>query len=149
MQGFFKTFNLSEDKYEIIEKISGEKDNKSFAEKNKSLMTGPKRNLYKEYAQDLNYYAEHFDVVKSKLKGKNTKEQREINNKITYEVNEFIEDLIKEEPDQIHQRILEIEKILEANIIISMEITIIIIIVKKEKILILIIQTFFIKEINY
>ena len=115
LQGFFKTFNLSEDKYEIIEKISGEKDNKSFAENNKSLMTGPKRNLYKEYAQDLNYYAEHFDVVKSKLKGKNAKEQREINNKITYEVNEFIEDLIKEEPDQIHQRILEIAKDIKEN----------------------------------
>jgi hypothetical protein len=78
-------------------------------------MTGPKRNLYKEYAQDLNYYVEHFDVVKSRLKGKNQKEQREINNKITHEVNDFIEDIIKEEPDQIHQRILQIAKDIKEN----------------------------------
>ena len=115
MKDFFKNFNLTEENEETIEKISGEKDNKSFAEKNKSLMTGPKRNLYKEYAQDLNYYVEHFDVVKSRLKGKNPKEQREINNKITHEVNDFIEDIIKEEPDQIHQRILQIAKDIKEN----------------------------------
>lgn len=115
MKDFFKNFNLTEENQETIEKISGEKDNKSFAEKNKSLMTGPKRNLYKEYAQDLNYYVEHFDIVKSRLKGKNQKEQREINNKITHEVNDFIEDIIKEEPDQIHQRILQIAKDIKEN----------------------------------
>ena len=115
LQDILKNFNLSSDKMKIIEDISGEKDNKSFAEKNKSLMTGPKRNLYKEYAQDLNYYTEHFDAVKSKLKGKSSKEIREINNKITREVNEFLEDIIKEEPDQIHQRILQIAKDLKEN----------------------------------
>ena len=65
LKGYFTTFfnainnfsnNLiiSQDNYQIIEAISGDHDNKSFAEKNKSLMTGPKRNLYKEYSQDLN-----------------------------------------------------------------------------------------------
>ena len=115
LQDFFKNFNLTKENSEIIGKINGEKDNKIFAEKNKSLMTGPKRNLYKEYAQDLNYYVEHFDVVKSRLKGKNAKEQREINNKITHEVNDFIEDIIKEEPDQIHQRIMQIAKDIKDN----------------------------------
>ena len=115
LQGFFKNFNLTEENSEIITKISGEKDNKSFAEKNKSLMTGPKRNVYKEYSQDLNYYIEHFDVIKSRLKGKNSKDQRDINNKITHEVNDFIEDIIKEEPDQIHQRILQIAKDIKEN----------------------------------
>ena len=110
LQEFFKNFSLSKDNYDLIEKISGENDNKKFAEKNKSLMTGPKRNIYIEYSQDLNYYVEHFDIVKSRLKGKNQKEIREINSKITKEVNKFIEDLIKEEPDQIHQRILQIAK---------------------------------------
>ena len=115
LQDIFKNFNLSSEQLTIIEEINGEKDNKSFAEKNKSLMTGPKRNLYKEYAQDLNYYCEHFDSVKSKLKGKSAKEIREINNKTTHEVNEFLEDIIKEEPDQIRQRIIQIAKDIKEN----------------------------------
>ena len=115
LQDLLKNFALSREKLELIEQISGEKDNKSFAEQNKSLMTGPKRNLYKEYAQDLNYYCEHFDIIKSRLKGKNSKEIREINNKITHEVTEFLDDIIKEEPDQIHQRILQIAKDIKEN----------------------------------
>ena len=115
LQDIFKNFNLTSEQLKTIEEISGEKDNKSFAEKNKSLMTGPKRNLYKEYAQDLNYYCEHFESVKSRLKGKSLKEIREINNKITQEVNEFLQDLIKEEPDQIRQRIIQIAKDIKEN----------------------------------
>ena len=34
--------------------MDGIRDNQMFAEQNKSLMTGPKRNLFKEYIQDLN-----------------------------------------------------------------------------------------------
>ena len=111
LQDIFKNFNLSSEQLTIIEEINGEKDNKSFAEKNKSLMTGPN----KEYAQDINYYCEHFDSIKSKLKGKSAKEIREINNKITHEVNEFLEDIIKEEPDQIRQRIIQIAKDIKEN----------------------------------
>ena len=117
LQDNFKTFNLSKDQYDKIEEIDGELDNKNFAEQNKSLMTGPKRNLYKEYSQDLSYYCEHFDVIKSKLKGKSQKEIREINNKITHDINDFLDDIIKEEPDQIHQRILQIAKDLKENIL--------------------------------
>ncbi len=106
----FKNFKLSEEDLNTIEKIDGDKDNKSFAEKNKSLMTGPKRNLYKEYCEDLSYYTEHFDFIKSKLKGKNPKEIREIQNRITLEVSEFLKDIIKEEPDQINLRIEQIAK---------------------------------------
>ena len=115
MKDFFKTFIISEENNDIIEKINGEKDNKSFAEKNKSLMTGPKRNLYKEYAQDLSYYTEHFDIIKSKLKGKDKKEIREFNNKITQDINEFLGDLIKEEPDEIQLRIEQIAKDIKEN----------------------------------
>ena len=115
MKDFFKTFIISEENNDIIEKINGEKDNKSFAEKNKSLMTGPKRNLYKEYAQDLSYYTEHFDIIKSKLKGKDQKEIREFNNKITQDINEFLGDLIKEEPDEIQLRIEQIAKDIKEN----------------------------------
>ena len=108
-------FKISQEKFEIIEKISGDIDNKSFAEKNKSLMTGPKRNLYKEYAQDVNYYIEHFDIIKSKLKGKNEKEARELMNKINNDVTDFLKDIIIEEPDQIHIRIEQIAKDIKEN----------------------------------
>ena len=114
-QKFFKNFEITPEEKKIIEDIDGDRDNKEFAEKNKSLMTGPKRNLYKEYAQDLNYYSEHFDIVKEKLKKKSPAEIRDINNKITQEVNEFLSDIIKEEPDQIHLKIQEIAKNLKEN----------------------------------
>ena len=112
---FFKSFEITAGEEQIIEEIDGDRDNKVFAEKNKSLMTGPKRNLYKEYSQDLNYYAEHFDIVKDKLKKKSPQEVREINNKITQDINEFLSDIIKEEPDQIHAKIQEIAKNLKEN----------------------------------
>ena len=108
-------YKISQEKYDIIEKISGENDNKVFAEKNKSLMTGPKRNLYKEYAQDMNYYIEHFDIIKTKLKGKGDKESREIVNKINNDVTDFLRDIITEEPDQIHLRIEQIAKDIKDN----------------------------------
>ena len=78
-------------------------------------MTGPKRNLYKEYAQDMNYYIEHFDIIKSKLKGKGDKESREIVNKINNDVTDFLRDIITEEPDQIHLRIEQIAKDIKDN----------------------------------
>ena len=126
LKGYFTTFfnainnfsnNLiiSQDNYQIIEAISGDHDNKSFAEKNKSLMTGPKRNLYKEYSQDLNYYVEHFDILKSRLKGKSSKEIRDIHKEITQEVTLFLGDIIKEESDAINQRVEQIAKDLKEN----------------------------------
>jgi hypothetical protein len=69
-EDFMKNFKLEEKDINIIESIDGSKDTKSFAESNKSLMTGPKRNMYKEYAVDLNFYIENFDIVKSRLKNK-------------------------------------------------------------------------------
>ena len=112
---FIKNFNLPQEKYDIIEKINGELDNKCFAEENKSLITGPKRNLYREYVQDMNYYADNFEVIKSKLKGKSEKEIREINYKINKEINEFLKGIIIEEPDQINLRIEEIAKKIKEN----------------------------------
>ena len=115
LTNFTNNFKLSQNNYQIIEAISGEHDNKSFAEKNKSLMTGPKRNLYKEYSQDLNYYVEHFDILKSKLKGKSSKEIRDIHKEITQEVTAFLGDIIKEESDAINQRVEQIAKDLKEN----------------------------------
>ena len=115
LSNFLKNFNLPEEKIDIIERIKGELDNKIFAEKNKSLMTGPKRNLYREYCLDMNYYADQFEIVKSKLKGKNEKEMREINNAINTEINDFLKDIITEEPDQIHLRIEQIARDIKDN----------------------------------
>ena len=114
-QNFFKDFEMTEGELQIIEDIDGDLDNKEFAEKNKTLMTGPKRNLYKEYSQDLNYYTEHFDIIKEKLKKKSPAEIREINKMITQDVNDFLSDIIKEEPDEIHKKIQEIAKNLKEN----------------------------------
>ena len=115
LTNFSNNIKLSQDNYQIIEAISGDLDNKSFAEKNKSLMTGPKRNLYKEYSQDLNYYVEHFDILKSRLKGKSSKEIRDIHKEITQEVTLFLGDIIKEESDAINQRVEQIAKDLKEN----------------------------------
>ena len=114
-KNFFKDFEITKEEQQIVEEIDGDRDNKDFAEKNKTLMTGPKRNLYKEYSQDLNYYTEHFDIIKEKLKKKSPAEIREINKMITQDVNDFLSDIIKEEPDEIHQKIQEIAKNLKEN----------------------------------
>ena len=98
-----------------INEIDGDIDNKQFAEKNKSLMTGPKRNLYKEYCQDLNYYMEHFECLKKEVKGKSSQELRVFQNQISQEVTSFLSDIIKEEPNEIHNKILEIAKKLKEN----------------------------------
>ena len=114
-EDFMKNFKLEEKDMKIIENMDGSKDTKSFAESNKSLMTGPKRNMYKEYAVDLNYYIENFDIVKSKLKNKTPKEQREIQKQLSSEITTLLSNLIKEEPDEINQRIEEIAKDIKEN----------------------------------
>ena len=79
-------------------------------------MTGPKRNLFKEYSQDLNYYMEHFDCLKKEMKNKTTSlEIRQFQNQISQDVTKFLSTIIKEEPNQIHDKILEIAKSLKEN----------------------------------
>ena len=108
-------FNLSEEKIDIINNMSGYMDNKMFAEKNKSLITGPKRNPYVEYAQDLNYYCEHFEILKSKLKGKNKTEIREIKKNINNEINNFLNDIVQKESDEVHIKIEQIAHDIKNN----------------------------------
>ena len=95
--------------------MSGYMDNKMFAEKNKSLITGPKRNPYIEYAQDLNYYCENFEVLKSKLKGKNKTEIREIKKNINNEINNFLNDIVQKESDEVHIKIEQIAQDIRNN----------------------------------
>ena len=99
----------------IINSMDGDTDNRQFAEKNKSLMTGPKRNLFIEYAQDLNYYMEKFDFLKKELKNKTMTEYRQFQNKISQDVTKLLNKIIKEEPNQIHSKILEIAKKIKEN----------------------------------
>ena len=108
-------FDLSQEKKDIISNMSGHTDNKIFAEKNKSLITGPKRNPYVEYAQDLSYYCEHFEIIKSKLKGKSKNEIKEIKQRINDEINSFLDDIIKNESDEVHTKIEQIAKDIKNN----------------------------------
>ena len=122
-QEFMKNFKLDEKDIKTIENIDGSKDTQSFAESNKSLMTGPKRNLYKEYAVDLNYYMENFDIIKNKLKGKSPKEQRELQKQLSTEISNLLSNLIKEEPDEINQRIEQIAKDIKENRLVKKDFT--------------------------
>ena len=115
IETFKNGLGLADSEKEIVNSINGNTDNKQFAEKNKSLMTGPRRNLFKEYSQDLNYYMEHFDCLKKELKNKNSQEQRQFQNQISQDVSKFLNKIIKEEPNQIHNKILEIAKKLKEN----------------------------------
>ena len=112
---FCKNIKLTEKELNIIEEIDGNKDTEKFAQSNKSLMTGPQRNLYKEYAVDINYYVSNFDIVKAKLKGKSDKEVREILNQISTEITNLLKDIIKEEPNEIIKKIEDIAKDIMEN----------------------------------
>ena len=103
------SLQFSEEDIKKIENINGDYDCKKFAEANKSLMTGPGRNPYKEYAVDLNYYTENFEVIKAKLKGKTSIEKREFQHKISNEISDLLKDLIKEERTEVIDKI-EIQK---------------------------------------
>ena len=115
IESFRNNLKITESDKEIINAINGNTDNKQFAEQNKSLMTGPKRNLFKEYSQDLNYYMENFEFLKKEAKKRNNKELREFQNLISQDVTEFLKGIIKEEPNQIHSKILQIAQNLKEN----------------------------------
>ena len=114
-EDFFKNFKISEKDREKIENIDGEKDTKNFAKNNRSFVTGPKRHLYKEYPIDLNYYVENFEVIKNLLKNKNQKEQREIKKRISNDVTNLLEPIVREKPDNINQNVEEYAKHIKEN----------------------------------
>ena len=112
----FKTnITFTESDMKIINSINGNEDNKKFAEEHKSLTTGPKRHLFKEYSQDINRYMENFDFLKKEIKGKQTKEIRKFYNQISQYVTQILADIIKEEPDEIHQSILAKAKLIKES----------------------------------
>jgi hypothetical protein len=109
------SLQFSEEDIKKIENINGDYDCKKFGEANKSLMTGPGRNPYKEYAVDLNYYTENFEVIKAKLKGKTSIEKREFQHKISNEISDLLKDLIKEERTEVIDKIETYAKDLKEN----------------------------------
>ena len=112
---FKKDLELNESEMQKFEEMNGNNDNKIFSEKNKSLMTGPKRNLFKEYSQDLNYYFEHFDCLKKYKAKNNPKELKEKHKEISQYVSSYLNTIIKEEKDDINAKILDIAKKLKES----------------------------------
>ena len=123
---FFKTMNdkinifkdgigLNEQELKKFEEMDGAKDNQIFSEKNKSLIQGPKRNLFKEYSQDLNHYFESFDFLKKKAKSKTGKELKEFHKNVSQEVSNYLIEIIGETQNEINEQILEIAKKLKES----------------------------------
>ena len=112
---FQNSLTLDEKIYKKIEEIDGKKDNEIFSKENKSLMTGPKRNLFKEYSQDLNYYMENFDFLKKELKNKTPAEIREKQKYISQDIGKFLNEIIIEDRNDINENILNIAKNLKEN----------------------------------
>ena len=112
---FQNSLTLDEKLYKKIEEIDGKKDNEIFSKENKSLMTGPKRNLFKEYSQDLNYYMENFDVLKKEFKNKTPAEIRDKQKYISQDIGKFLNEIIIEDRNDINENILNIAKNLKEN----------------------------------
>ena len=60
---FQKEIEFNESELKQIEEMNGDKDNQIFVKNNKSLMNGPKRILFKQYTQNVNYYMENFQRI--------------------------------------------------------------------------------------
>lgn len=112
---FKKEISINETDLEMIKQISGDIDSKVFAENNKSLQTGPRRNQYLEYSTDLERYFDNFEDLKKKVKNKTSLERRKIINEIGQKVDSFLKGIIKEEPDEINRKIETIAKKIKDN----------------------------------
>ena len=103
-------FNESE-----IEEMNGDKDNQIFVKNNKSLMNGPKRILFKQYIQNMNYYMENFQFLKKEIKNKSPSELKIFQDNISEEVKKFLNEIIFKETDDIKDKIIDIAKNLNEN----------------------------------
>ena len=112
---FVQGIQITEAENKVIEDINGGNDNKLFTYENKSLKTGPKKNLFKEYSQDLNSYFENFRFLKKRVKGLDQKAKNELMKNTSREVANYLNELIKEEKDDINERILDIARQLKDN----------------------------------
>ena len=110
-----KDIGFTEKEKKQIEEMDGSKDNQQFSEQNKSLITGPKRNLFIEYSQDMSHYMENFEFMKKETKSKTPKELKEYQKYISQEVTKFLNEIIIEEKNEVIDRILKISKNLKES----------------------------------
>ena len=110
-----KDIGFTEKEKKQIEEMDGSKDNQQFSEQNKSLITGPKRNLFIEYSQDMSHYMENFEFMKKETKSKTSKELKEYQKYISQEVTKFLNEIIIEEKNEVIDRILKISKNLKES----------------------------------
>ena len=112
---FQKEIEFNECELKQIEEMNGDKDNQIFVKNNKSLMNGPKRILFKQYTQNVNYYMENFPFLKKEIKNKSSNELKIFQDNISEEVKKFLNEIIFKETDDIKDKIIDIAKNLNEN----------------------------------
>ena len=112
---FQKEIEFNESELKQIEEMNGDKDNQIFVKNNKSLMSGPKRILFKQYTQNVNYYMENFQFLKKEIKNKSPNELKIFQDNISEEVKKFLNEIIFKETDDIKDKIIDIAKNLNEN----------------------------------
>ena len=112
---FQKEIEFNESELKQIEEMNGDKDNQIFVKNNKSLMIGPKRILFKQYTQNVNYYMENFQFLKKEIKNKSSNELKIFQDNISEEVKKFLNEIIFKETDDIKDKIIDIAKNLNEN----------------------------------
>ena len=112
---FQKEIEFNESELKQIEEMNGDKDNQIFVKNNKSLMNGPKRILFKQYTQNVNYYMENFQFLKKEIKNKSPNELKIFQDNISEEVKKFLNEIIFKETDDIKDKIIDIAKNLNEN----------------------------------
>ena len=112
---FQKEIEFNESELKQIEEMNGDKDNQIFVKNNKSLMNGPKRILFKQYTQNVNYYMENFQFLKKEIKNKSSNELKIFQDNISEEVKKFLNEIIFKETDDIKDKIIDIAKNLNEN----------------------------------
>ena len=112
---FQKEIEFNECELKQIEEMNGDKDNQIFVKNNKSLMNGPKRILFKQFTQNVNYYMENFPFLKKEIKNKSSNELKIFQDYISEEVKKFLNEIIFKETDDIKDKIIDIAKNLNEN----------------------------------
>ena len=115
INNFSKEIQMSEKELKHIEEIDGKEDNKLFTSENKSLESGPKKNIFQEYSKDINYYFENFNFLKKQAKGLDEKGKNELIENISKTVENYLKEIIIEDEDDIKKNIIDISRKLKEN----------------------------------
>ena len=112
---FQKGLEFNESEIKQIEEMDGNKDTQNYTKNNKSLINGPKRILFKQYIQNINYYMEKFIFLKKEIKTKSPDELKVFQNNISEEVSNFLNGILFKENDEIKEKVIDIAKNLSEN----------------------------------